>query len=64
LKALREASQVGEQANEYSWKRALPHFMPSCTKEERTVEILRGDFVKFRGLLDLAEVQGDYGVNV
>jgi hypothetical protein len=33
-------------------------------KEERTIEILRGDFVKFCGPLDLAEVQGDYGANV
>jgi hypothetical protein len=33
-------------------------------KEGRTVEILRGDFAKCRGLLDLVEVQGGYGENV
>jgi len=32
------------------------------TKEEWTDEILRGDFEKFREPLDLAEVQGRYGV--
>jgi hypothetical protein len=34
------------------------------TKEERTVEILRGDFTKFRELSDLAEVQGGYSEKV
>jgi hypothetical protein len=29
-------------------------------KEERTVEIFSRDFAKFRGSLDLAEVQGGY----
>jgi hypothetical protein len=33
-------------------------------KEERTDEIIRGDFAKFRGPLDLAEVQGGYGGSV
>jgi hypothetical protein len=27
-------------------------------------EILWGDFMKFRGLLDLAELQGGYGENI
>jgi hypothetical protein len=32
-------------------------------KEERTVEILQGDFTKSRGPLDIAELQGGYGEN-
>jgi hypothetical protein len=33
-------------------------------REERMVEILGGGFMKFRGPLDLIEVQGGYGVGV
>jgi hypothetical protein len=33
-------------------------------KEERTVKTLRGEYVKFRGPLDLAKVQGGYGENI
>jgi hypothetical protein len=55
-------SQVGEQENE-SRRGTLRQFR-GLHKQERTIEILRGDFAKFRGPLDLAEVQGDYSVNV
>jgi hypothetical protein len=38
-------------------------FMELC-EEEQTIGILRGDFTKFCGPLDLAEVQGGYGESV
>jgi hypothetical protein len=33
-------------------------------KDEQMNEIIRGDFAKFRGPLDRAEVQGIYGVGM
>jgi hypothetical protein len=33
-------------------------------KGEQMEEIIRGDFAKFRGLLDLAEVLGSYSASV
>jgi hypothetical protein len=38
--------------------------LQETSKEERTDEILRGDFMKFCGSLDLAEVQGGYDQNI
>jgi hypothetical protein len=62
LECLQEASQVSEQADKFCG-RTRRHF-GGLRKGERMVEILRGDFMKFRGPLDLAEVQGGYSVSV
>jgi hypothetical protein len=58
-----EASQVGEAEKESRGEIPFLHFV-ELYREERTVEIISGDFAKFRGSSDLAEVQGGYGAKV
>jgi hypothetical protein len=63
LLKVEEASQVGEQTTSLVERHDFFLFV-ELYEEERTDEIIRGDFAKFRGPLDLAEVQGGYGGSV
>jgi hypothetical protein len=62
VESRREVSQVGERVNA-SRGQTLLHFAES-SKGEWTDKIFGGDFTKFRGSLDLKEVQEGYSVSV
>jgi hypothetical protein len=63
LEAFEKVLKTCVQVDKSSWKKLLFHFA-ELLEEERMDEIIRGDFTKFRGLLDIPEVRGSYSVSV
>jgi hypothetical protein len=58
----KEASQVGERANESRGETFL--YFAESSRGEWTDEIFGKDFTRFREPLDLPEVQGSYSAGV
>jgi hypothetical protein len=56
-------SIAGWRERKMSRGEAVLHFVV-LAKKERTIEILQGDFVKFRGPLDCTEARGSYRASV